>query len=573
MSGFAGVDALVTDYQRRGGQPGLVYGIVRGGELVHVLGLGERRLGGAPPDADTVFRIASMTKSFTASAVLMLRDEGALALDDPAARYVPELGDWQPVTPGAAPVTIRHLLTMTAGFPTDDPWGDRQQGLPLDEFGRFLADGVRFAWEPGTRFEYSNLGYAILGRIIAAVTNTAYQDFIRDRFFGPLEMTRSGYEAADADPDQLAHGYRQAPASWQEMPLDPCGAFAPMGGVFTCVLDLSRWVAGFAAAFRGDSAVADDGHPLCRASRRQMQLPQVLTDWDRWAFPAAGARSAYGFGLLIEDDPDHGRIAGHGGGYPGFGSYMRWHPATGTGVIALANSTYARMATLTQRILAALLRDGTSMSGRAAVPLAPGREPWPETIAAREAVNQLLVSWDDQAADRLFSPNVALDTPYRERRDAIALVRARIGDFRQAPKAPEHDTPAHCRWWLAGERGVVQVQIQLTPERSPRVQSLALAVPPAPGSPLSDMTSAFVAWLNGGDAVSVHDGRDPSSLGRRVRAASAWLGKCRPGVYTAGDGEKTVTLSLVGQHARMTLSLTLNPATFELVAVELTRPD
>jgi hypothetical protein len=250
---------------------------------------------------------------------------------------------------------------------------------------------------------------------------------------------------------------------------------------------------------------------------------------------------------------------------------MRWHPATGTGVIALANSTYARMAPLTQRVLATLLRDGTSTSSRAAaVPLAPGREPWPETIAAREAVNQLLVSWDDQAADRLFSPNVALDTPYRERRDAIALVRDRIGDFRQAAKAPEHDTPAHCRWWLAGERGVVQVQIQLTPERSPRVQSLALAVPPAPGSPLSDVTSAFVAWLNGGDAVPTHDGRDPESLGRRVRAASAWLGKCRPDVYTAGDGEKTITLSLVGQHARMTLSLTLNPATSQLVAVDLT---
>jgi hypothetical protein len=226
------------------------------------------------------------------------------------------------------------------------------------------------------------------------------------------------------------------------------------------------------------------------------------------------------------------------------------------------------MAPLSQRILAALLRDGTST--RANVPLSPGQRPWPETIAAQESVNRLLGSWDDRAADRLFSPNVALDAPYRERRDAIALVRDRIGDFRPAPRAAEHDTPAHCRWWLAGERGVVQVQIQMTPERPPRVQSLALAVPPAPGSPLGDLVSAFVAWLNGGDAVAAHDGLDAGLLGRRVRAAAAWLGECKADAYTAGDGATAVTLSLAGQYARMTLSLTLDAATFRLVAVDLT---
>jgi CubicO group peptidase (beta-lactamase class C family) len=131
MVDFAHVDALVAGYHRRGGQPGLAYGIVAGGELVHAAGLGERHLGGAPPDAGTVFRIASMTKSFTASAILTLRDDGLLRLDDLAEEYVPELSDWPPVSPDAARISIRHLLTMTAGFPTDDPWGDRQQGLQL----------------------------------------------------------------------------------------------------------------------------------------------------------------------------------------------------------------------------------------------------------------------------------------------------------------------------------------------------------------------------------------------------------------------------------------------------------
>src|SRR5215468_14682 len=106
-----------------------------------------------------------MTKSFTAAAVFLLRDEGALRLDDLSEASVPELAGLCSLA-GSASVTIRQLLTMTAGFPTDDPWGDRLQGQPLAEFAEFLAGGVSLAWVPGTRFEYSNLGYAILGRVI-----------------------------------------------------------------------------------------------------------------------------------------------------------------------------------------------------------------------------------------------------------------------------------------------------------------------------------------------------------------------------------------------------------------------
>ena len=153
------VEAIATRFAARGGQPGLAYGIIAGGELAHSGGRGERWLGGPVPDAGTVFRIASMTKSFTATLVLMLRDGGALRLDDLAADYVPELAGLELPTPDSPPITIRHLLTMTSGFPTDDPWGDRQQGLDPAVFARLLADGgIRSAWAPGTKFEYSNLG-------------------------------------------------------------------------------------------------------------------------------------------------------------------------------------------------------------------------------------------------------------------------------------------------------------------------------------------------------------------------------------------------------------------------------
>ncbi len=145
-------------------------------------------------------------------------------------------------------MSLRHLLTMTAGFPTDDPWGDRQQGMPLEEFSAFLAGGVSFARAPGIGFEYSNLGYAILGRVITAVTGAAYQDYVRDRLLRPLGMTRTGFEAAEFTAG-LAHGYRRAPGGWSQVAFEPCGAFAPMGGIFSCVRDLARWVDGFAAAF------------------------------------------------------------------------------------------------------------------------------------------------------------------------------------------------------------------------------------------------------------------------------------------------------------------------------------
>ncbi|MDQ2812964.1 MAG: beta-lactamase family protein [Actinomycetota bacterium] len=587
MADFATADTLAAAYHQRGGQPGLAYGIVIDGELVHAAGLGERDLGGPAPDAGTVFRIASMTKSFTASAVLALRDDGALRLDDPAEAYVPELRGWPPVSPDAARISIRHLLTMTAGFPTDDPWGDRQQGLPLAEFAAFLARGVRFNWAPGTQFEYSNLGFAILGRVITEVTGAPYPDHIRDRLLRPLGMTRTGYQAAEFGPTAaepgsggLARGYRRAPGGWSDVPFEPCGAFAPMGGIFSCVQDLSRWVAGFAAAFPPGDSDAGGPHPVRRATRREMQLPQVVTGWDASPrFPGDGAApppGSYGFGLFVTEHPALGRIVSHSGGYPGFGSNMCWHLASRTGVIALGNSTYAAMGTLAARLLEAVLRRSEAPSPGYGVTLSPEPSgPWPETLAARDAVGQLLRSWDQAAAERLFSPNVAQDAPFAERQRRIALVRERIGDFQAAGRAAEFDTPAHCRWWLAGERGTVQVQIQLTPERPPRVQSLSLAVPPAMGSPLGDTLDGVVAWLNGTDrewpaSVPAAGSLDTGLLARRLRMAAVWAGNCRVGACRAGDGSAAVAVELTGAHGTLALALVIDPDTGLLQVADVT---
>src|SRR5262249_35236419 len=183
------------------------------------------------------------------AAVLALRDDGRLALDDPAEEVVPELRGLALPSPDSPRVSLRHLLTMTAGVPTDDPLGGRQHGLPLAGVSAFLAGGPGFAWAPGTRFESSNLGYAILGRVITAATGRPYPEFVRDRLFRPLGLTSSGFEAAEFDAQQLARGYWHGPGGWDELAPDGCGAFAPMGGVFSCVADLARRGGGFTGAF------------------------------------------------------------------------------------------------------------------------------------------------------------------------------------------------------------------------------------------------------------------------------------------------------------------------------------
>jgi CubicO group peptidase (beta-lactamase class C family) len=591
--GFDVADEVVRRFYERGGQPAIAYGIVLDGELVHAAGFGRRTLRGAAPDARTVFRIASMSKSFTASAIMLLRDSGALRLDDPAAAYLPELAGWVNGAADGGLLTIRHLLTMTAGFPTDDPWGDRQQGLPIKDFRALLARGVRFNWAPGTRFEYSNLGYAILGLIVTEASGLPYDEFVRSRLLAPLGMNRTGFEASEFPDDELAAGYRRGPDGWEPLPYDPYGAFAPMGGVFSCVADLATWSAGFAAAFPPDglailAALPETAHPLAPASRRQMQLPQAVTAGWRAVNRIPGGPPVppayYGFGLFVDEDPALGRIVSHSGGYPGFGSNMRWHPATGLAVVALGNGTYAAMYALAELVLRALLTPSPAASV-ALAPAAPGAragEPWPETLAAADTVNGLLRTWDadpgpgDTAAGALFSANVALDRPYPERRADLALLRSRIGAFTvDAGRPAESDTPAHRRWWLTGERGTVAVAIQLNPERPPRVQSLSFAVPPAPDSALARVLAALAGWLSAGAAgwpetVPFAPGADAGLITRRLRMAAAWAGPVTPGACQSGDGSSSVSVELVGEHAPVTLTLLVNPATGELRQADVT---
>jgi CubicO group peptidase (beta-lactamase class C family) len=542
--------------------PGIAYGIVLNGELIHGRGLGTLRVGeDATPTPSSIFRIASMTKSFTAATVLLLRDEGRLRLDDPIADYVPELANIRLPTTDSPPITIRHLLTMTAGFPTDDPWGDRQQGLDLDEFSRLLSNGLGFAWAPGTRFEYSNTGYGVLGRLITNVAGREYKDAVRERILQPLGMRSTGFVEAEVPDERKAKGYLWRNGAYLEEPMDGYGALASMGGVFTSVEDLAIWVGGFQDAIPPRDG-PDTSHPLRRATRREMQQPMVPAGLqishassDAMSEVEAGA---YGFGLFIVDDARIGRIISHSGGYPGFGSNMRWHPASGLGVIVLTNHRYGAATLLARDVLGELVAAGAAPSRRVL--------PNADTEAARSAVEGLLDRWDDATAEGLFAMNIELDEPVASRKAFAAGLRERHGDLRRDDSEPlESFTPHHAIWWLAGDRGRVRVEILLSPELPPKVQTFGLTSVPEPPAVLVDAAARIVAaleppasgpvvidWPN---SLSVGTSVDLGAVVRAMRATEARFGPITLGRVTAGDGETTATFRLDSPRGRVDLAL------------------
>ncbi len=195
QAAIAEAGTIFADWQRAAHAPGLVHGIVADGQLVAVHGLGVQDVAtGAAVTPDSRFRIASMSKAFTALAILKLRDEGKVSLDAPAETYVPELRGWAYPTSDSPRITVRDLLNHAAGLVEDNPWGDRQQVMPEADFTALLKAGVPFARAPGLAMEYSNLGYATLGRIISNVSGTRYQDYIRREIMLPLGMTATGYD-------------------------------------------------------------------------------------------------------------------------------------------------------------------------------------------------------------------------------------------------------------------------------------------------------------------------------------------------------------------------------------------
>ncbi|QKS13701.1 beta-lactamase family protein [Curtobacterium sp. Csp1] len=473
---LAEVDALFRDRVAARTAPSSVWGVFDRDGLVASGGHGDRGDGRAP-DADTVYRIASCTKSVTAATLLTLVAEGRADLDAPITDAVPAFAEVTLPSRDAPVPTLRMLLTMAGGFPTDDPWADRQESIADAELDDVLRGGLLFDSVPGTRFAYSNTGYALLGRAVAVAAGTTFLEAATSRVLAPLGLDDTVFRAEDAR-GYVVTGQRDDDGSWTPQPMTGPGAFSSIGGLFSTVRDLARWARHLASA----TSTTPEPGPLSPADRRLMQ--QAMRVVPPSVVPTSTRATAYGFGLFVEQDPRFGELVSHSGGYPGFSAHMRWSVEHGLGVVAFENATQAKVSAAADRALDVVLE---RIPGQPS-PVAPGVER--TAAAARDAqrsVTTLLQQWadapqdpaGDALADRVCSPNVPMDQPYERRRRALAEAVARVGADLHADPVEEHATvPSQLRWWLPGTNGRLRVEIKLAPLAAGLVQTLTVIAEP-----------------------------------------------------------------------------------------------
>ncbi|HTF21481.1 MAG TPA: serine hydrolase domain-containing protein [Chryseolinea sp.] len=465
------IDTIYRTYAAANHYPAMAYGLVMDGELIVSGAVGytdvSRRIAAS---TKSMFRIASMTKSFTAMAIVKLRDEGQLNLDDLASKYIPELRDVQYPTNDAPAITIRNLLTMTAGFPEDNPWGDRQLADKPEELHQFIQQGISFSNVPSKEFEYSNMGYAMLGEIVTVVSGKPFQRYITEKLLQPLGMNDTRWEYSEVDPGMLALGYSWDDAQWKTEPLLHDGIYGAMGGLITTIEDFSKYVNFHLQAWPSRNGPATG--PLQRSSLREMHKPWqfrgLYADERRSDGTSCPATGGYGYGLGWRRNCDGIERVSHSGGLPGFGSEFRFYPDYGFGIISFANLTYASAGSANSQVMDTLMHR---------YHFAPRSLPASDTLRARrDQVMTLLKDWsqaqsNDGLQKRILAENFYLDASQEQRMGEAKALVAGIGTVVQVGEmTPENQLRGKFR--ITGDKGIVEVFFTLTPERVPRIQQL-----------------------------------------------------------------------------------------------------
>jgi CubicO group peptidase (beta-lactamase class C family) len=304
--------------------PSLVTAVVRGGE---VLWSGARgAVDGAAPTTDTQYRIGSITKTFVAVLVMRLRDEGRLDLNDPLDKHVTG-------TPFGH-LTIAQLLSHTGGLTSESPgsWWERSVGGDWPALLDHLDEDV-VKHRAGERFHYSNVGYGVLGQLVAELRGASWVDALRAEVLAPLEMRRT--TPMPEAPHALGWAVHPYADVLLPEPTPDAGAMAPAGQLWSTATDLSRWLRFIAG---------DTGEVLHPDTVAEMRVPAAVEDGGTWTT---------GYGLGFQTWRDNGRrLAGHGGSMPGFLASVVVDPATTTGALALTNATSGvGVSTLTMDLL------------------------------------------------------------------------------------------------------------------------------------------------------------------------------------------------------------------------------
>ncbi|MFN2141335.1 MAG: serine hydrolase [Candidatus Promineifilaceae bacterium] len=289
--------------------------VARGDEVLFSKGFGMANLEWDVPNSpETVFRLGSLVKQFTAAAILQLQDQGLLSVTDPVSRYLPDF-------PHGDEITLHQLLNHSSGVPDLPEYIDLashgpilRQAATLDELiGRAAGQPLQFA--PGSQFQYSNIGYVMLGRIIEKVTGQSYATYLTEHIFQPLEMTATGYDvAADIVPHRAA-GYTWDGSAYHNSEFIDMSNAGGAGGLISTAPDMYKW----------DRALYTD-KVLSADARNAFFTPTVSME------PGVG----YAYGWAILETPEH-TMAVHSGGVNGFDTFVIRDPAEELYVIVLSN--------------------------------------------------------------------------------------------------------------------------------------------------------------------------------------------------------------------------------------------
>jgi CubicO group peptidase (beta-lactamase class C family) len=456
---FPEIDRLVRAEVDGHALAGMAFGVVLDGELAHFVGAGYADLEAKrAPEPDTVYRIASITKSFTALAVLALRDDGRLRLDDPLVRYVPEAEQLVMPTRDSPAITIREVLNHTSGLPNGGHFGG---GVVSADAIAASLEGDALEAAPGMRFSYSNFGYQLLGVVVERVTGEPLRAFLARRLFAPLGLRETSFDTTGLRPWQLAVAYDRDDAGVEHVvPNASYGAAEAAGGIFTSVRDMAKVLALHLGAYppRDDR---DDG-PIRRSTVREAHLDALRVGpmsvhtrepREKGEPPIEVLEDRYAFGLAVHETCELEDFVTHNGGLPGWSASIGFLPRHGVGLIAFTNQgRRGRDPTdLLHAVVHALAKTG-GLVPREARPVA--------TRALELAMQRLLdvyTTWDPTRYHAMLSLDRGAVTEDQERRE-LAGYKALHGACASFSVAGAHGA-RDARFALQCERGSLEMEV------------------------------------------------------------------------------------------------------------------
>ena len=337
-------DLWIREQMSYHGVPGLAVAVVRGGETIWAAGYGAADLAtGAPVTPETRFRLGSVSKLFTATAVMILRDDGKLRLEDSVTKHLPWFDVKNPF-PGHPVVTIEQLLTHTSGLPREAPfpyWTTHD--FPTREAVRAALPQLSLVSYPGEAYRYSNLGVSLLGEVVASASGESWGSFVDRRILRPLGMSASQADPAAADFASFARAYlRKRPdGSRGESIHYETRAISPAASVVSTAADLAKFAAFHLAASAKEEAPNAPLAPLSSATRREMQRARFV--YGSWS----GGR---GLGFAVTRKDDRTAIA-HGGWIGGHRTDFVLDPARDLAVVAITNADDASPSLFSRKVL------------------------------------------------------------------------------------------------------------------------------------------------------------------------------------------------------------------------------